>query len=157
MNKRSILILLMVIGLTSCLKPTFYRRMNKAAIPTDIRNDKYILLVSAFNDKSLDAPNNKAVAKSMQDAYPGKFEVVHAGNEKDNKYNDKSVYKYFVTWSGTYSTTRAQPTGQIVNSHTSFVIHIVDRSTGKVSSLEEGLPTYLKALKYFGEWVAKNR
>ncbi len=153
MYKRIMIPLLLAIVLSSCLKPTFYRRMNKAAIPADIKNARYVLLVSSYNDRSLDNGNNKQVEEALEENYPGKYEVIYADQEKDPKYSDKSVYRYFLTWSGYYSMTKTVKTGQVVNSHSSAVIYITDRSTGKTGSLEEGLPHYVKALKYFGQYV----
>ena len=152
---------LVITSLNSCLKSTYFRRMNADAIPQDIRDPKYILLVEGWSTGGFAEGNTRRMKEAMSKNYPSRFEMVNAEDTSSPKYADKSVYRYYMRF-GFTSVTRTdhQQNGRTVRSTHSAVgvLNFFDRLANKsLGNTREEMQNVLKNLKFFGQYVEKNR
>lgn len=109
------------------------RRINEEALPKDILNKKYTVLVKiAFDNKKL----VEKFTKAMEENYTGKFEVVPYDSKVDENYPDTSKYRYIIAaphslskkdFTGPTAEAANKTKGIALTSAWSDDYHIVDR------------------------------
>lgn len=152
---------LLLVLFTSCLKSTYLRRMNKNAVPSDIRNPKYTLMVEGWSTGGFVKMNNRYIEKILSKHYPDKYVLVQPEEIPDKKFEDKSKYRYLISFKWTDAVKMTGPGAiekGIYGTTAHGVIFVFDRLTDQfVGTTEERMQSYPKSLKFFSEFVRKNR
>lgn len=90
---------LIIFALSSCLvHKKFLDEINRASIPNDLKNSKYVLLIetpSMYPSKSLQRTYTKQITKYMKD-YPGQWEWASPEEINSSKFSNTSKYRYFL-------------------------------------------------------------
>lgn len=157
-----LIVMITTIVIASCsFKNTYFRRMETRCIPTDIRDPKYTLLVEGWTSGGFAKANTHVIENTMEKNYPDKYVVLVPQDTLDQKYSDRSKYRYYIKFMYATLVTTYGPGAMKDGTYGTNgygVIDVYDRLTSKpLGNTQEQLQKPQQYFKLFCEYVKEHR